>query len=323
MRRRDFFGLVGAAATWPLAVRAQQPRRVGVLMDLSETDAEGQARLKSFVQGLEALGWSDGRNVRLDVRWGGNNAAAISKHALELIAARPDVILSSGTAALAPLAQGTNFVPIVFTIVADPVGAGFVASLARPGGNVTGFTPFEYALSGKLLELLKEAVPRMRQVGVIRDAALTTAIAQFAAIQSAARGIEVRPLAARNAADIEQNIADFARGPDRGLIVTASPTTTLNRHLIVALAARHRLPTMYPQRFYVNAGGLASYGPDFLDQLRQAAAYVDRILKGENPADLPVQVPTKYQFAINLTTAKALGLTMPPTLLARADEVIE
>ena len=295
-------------------------------MDLAAGDAEGQARLAAFLQALQGLGWSNGGNVRIDVRWGANDAAILRRHAAELATSAPDVILSTGTASLTPLMQVTNTVPIVFTIVADPVGAGFVASLARPGGNATGFTPFEFGQSGKWLELLKEIAPAMTRAAVLRDPALTTAVAQFAAIQSVApaRGVEISPVGASDAKQIEQGLVAFLRSTSSdGLIVTASPSTTRYREVIVTLAARHRLPAIYPQKFFVTDGGLMSYSPDRLEQLRQAAGYVDRILNGANPADLPVQTPTKYELVINLKTAKALGLAMPPTLLARAEEVIE
>jgi putative ABC transport system substrate-binding protein len=311
----------------PRLSHAQQTkrRRIGVLMDLPPGDAEGQARLASFIAGLEALGWSSDRNMQWDIRWGANNTAQLRKQAAELAESKPDVIMSSGTASLAALAPMTDSIPIVFTIVADPVGAGFVSNLARPERNVTGFTPFEYGQTGKLLEFLQELTPRTKRVGVVRDPGLVTAIAQFAAIQTTglSRRVEVSAVNARSAVEIEQSLAAFAQSSDAGLIVTASPTTTLHRKLISALAARHNLPAIYPQRFYVSAGGLASYGPDFLDQLRKAAGYVDRILKGAKPSDLPVQTPTKYELVINLKAAKALSIDIPAALLVRADEVIE
>jgi putative ABC transport system substrate-binding protein len=324
--RREFITLLGGAATWPLAASAQQPdrmRRIGVLMNLAADDAEGQARIAAFVQALQRLGWSDGRNVRIDYRWAAGDAGRFHKYAEELLALVPDVILASATPSIQALQQATRTVPIVFAIVADPVGAGFVDSLARPGGNVTGFTPFEYGMSGKWLELLKELAPRVTRVAVLRD--LTIGLGQLGAIQSVAPslGIELRPVNVRDADEIERSIAAFAQGSNGGLIVTASTSAVIHRELITTLAARNKLPAVYYTRYWVAGGGLMSYGPDFRDQFRQAAAYVDRILKGEKPADLPVQAPTKYELTINLKTAKALGLTVPPTLLARADEVIE
>jgi putative ABC transport system substrate-binding protein len=327
MNRRDFVTLLGgAAAAWPLAARAQQPdrmRRIGVLMNLAADDAEGQARIAAFVQALQRLGWSDGRNVRIDYRWAAGDAGRFHKYAEELLALLPDVILASATPSVQALQQVTDTVPIVFAIVADPVGAGFVDSLARPGGNVTGFTPFEYGISGKWLELIKELAPRATRVAVLRD--LTIGLGQLGAIQSVAPslGIELRPVNVRDADEIERSIAAFAQGSNGALIVTASTSAIIHRELITTLAARNKLPAVYYTRYWVAGGGLMSYGPDFRDQFRQAAAYVDRILKGEKPADLPVQAPTKYQLVINLKTAKALGLTVPDSLLARADEVIE
>jgi putative ABC transport system substrate-binding protein len=324
--RREFITLLGGAATWPLAASAQQPdrmRRIGVLMNLAADDAEGQARIAAIVQALQRLGWSDGRNVRIDYRWAAGDAGRFHKYAEELLALVPDVILASATPSIQALQQATRTVPIVFAIVADPVGAGFVDSLARPGGNVTGFTPFEYGISGKWLELIKELAPRVTRVAVLRD--LTIGLGQLGAIQSVAPslGIELRPVNVRDADEIERSIAAFAQGSNGALIVTASTSAIIHRELITTLAARNKLPAVYYTRYWVAGGGLMSYGPDFRDQFRQAAAYVDRILKGEKPADLPVQAPTKYELTINLKTAKALGLTVPPTLLARADEVIE
>jgi putative tryptophan/tyrosine transport system substrate-binding protein len=329
MKRRNFITLLGGAvAAWPLAARAQQGermRRIGVLMSLAADDKQGQARLAAFLQGLQELGWSDGRNVRIDVRWGTGDAGRNRRHALELVELAPDVILASGGSIVGPLLQATSSVPIVFTQTPDPVGAGFVESLARPGGNATGFSIFDYSLGGKWLELLKEVAPRVTRAAVIRDPATPQGIGQFSAIQSLAPslGLEVTPLNARDAGDIERAIAAVDRNPNSGLIVTGSNLAIVHRELIVTLAARYKLPAVYPLGFFVTAGGLISYGPEGIDPHRRAAAYVDRILKGEKPADLPVQAPTKYELAINLKTAKTLGLEVPTTLLARADEVIE
>jgi putative ABC transport system substrate-binding protein len=328
--RREFITLLGGAAVaWPLAARAQQAdrvRRVGVLMSLAADDPEGQARLTAFLQGLQELGWTDGRNVRIDYRWAGADADRSRRYAVELVALAPDVILANGSQSVAALQQTTRTVPIVFAIVIDPVGAGFVASLARPGGNATGFTLFEYSLSGKWLELFKEIAPHLTRIAILRDPAIAAGIGQFAAIQAMAPpsfGVELSPIDVRDASEIERDVAAFARGSNGGLIVTASSAASIHRELIIMLAARHRLPAVYPFRYFVTDGGLISYGPDLNDQFRRAAGYIDRILKGEKAADLPVQAPTKYELAINLKTAKALGLTVPPSLLARADEVIE
>jgi ABC-type uncharacterized transport system substrate-binding protein len=328
MERREFITLLGGAAVaWPVAARAQQGepmRRIGVLMSLGADDAEGQARLAAFSQALKQLGWSEGRNLRIDTRW--TTADDIRKHAAELVALAPDVLVAGGgTATVAPLLQATRTVPIVFTVVIDPVGAGFVASLAHPGGNATGFTVYEYSMSGKWLELLKEIAPRVTRVAVLRDPAIASGIGQFGAVQIVAPslGVELSPVDVRDAGEIERAVAAFASGLNGGLIVTASPLTTAHRNLIVTLAARHKLPAVYPTRYYVAAGGLISYGPDLLDQYRRAASYVDRILKGEKPADLAVQAPTKFELLVNLKTAKALGLVMPPAVLGRADEIIE
>jgi putative tryptophan/tyrosine transport system substrate-binding protein len=329
MKRREFITLLGGAvAAWPIVVRAQQAervRRIGVLMGQAADDQQGQARSTAFVQTLQSLGWVDGRNAQIDVRWGAGNSEDIRRHASELVALRPDVIVASGSATVSPLLQATSAVPIVFVVVPDPVGAGFVDSLARPGGNATGFTIFEYGIGAKWLELLKEVSPRIKRVAVLRDAAIAAGVGQFGAIQSVAPalGVEFSPVNVRDAAEIERAIAAFARLPDGGLIVTGSSLAAVHRDLIVMLANQHNLPTVYYERFFVSAGGLLSYGPDLVDQHRGAANYVDRILKGEKPADLPVQAPTKYELAINLKTAKALGLIVPPTLLATADEVIE
>jgi putative tryptophan/tyrosine transport system substrate-binding protein len=328
--RRDFITLLGgAAATCPIAVRAQQGermRRIGALAGgVAAGDPETVARSAAFLQGLAQLGWTEGRNVRIDYRWGLGNADHIRKYAAELAALAPDVILASGTSTMAPLLQATRNVPIVFVNVADPVGAGFVESLARPGGNATGFIQFEYSLSGKWLELLKEIAPGVTRAAVLRDAAITAGIGQFAIIQSVASsvGMEVSPVDVRNAGEIERAVGAFAREPNGGLIVTTSALSLLHRGLITMLAARHKLPAVYPRRLYVTDGGLISYGFDIIDQSRRAAGYVDLILKGEKPGDLPVQTPTKYELVINLKTARALGLEVPPTLLARADAVIE
>jgi ABC-type uncharacterized transport system substrate-binding protein len=328
MRRRTFISLVGSAAAWPLAARAQQReqmRRIGVLMNLGSDDAEGQARNAAFLQGLQELGWTVGRNVRIEYRWGAGDAELFRRHASELVALAPDVILAGGGVVVPSLLQATRTVPIVFTGTPDPVGAGFVESLARPGGNATGFTIFEYGISGKWLELLKEIAPHVTRAAVIRDPAIAAGLGQWGAIQSVAPslGVELRPLGVRDAGEIERAITAFAHSPNGGLIVTGSALALVHRELITTLAARYRLPAVYASPIFANAGGLISYGPDSIDPYRLAAGYVDRILKGEKPADLPVQAPTKYELAINLQTAKALGLTVPDSLLARADEVIE
>ena len=328
MRRRDFTkGIAGATAVWPRAVRAQQikrMRRIGVLMPLSANDPEAQARVAAFLQGLQQLGWSVGSNVTIDIRWSADNADA-RKYATELIALAPDVILASSTVAVAPLVQMTRTVPIVFTTVVDPVGSGFVDSLARPGGNITGFTVFEYSMAGKWLQLLKEIAPGVTRAAVLRDPSIAAGPAQYAAIQAVAPslGVELRPVDVLDGGGIERAIALFAQSPNSGLIVTGSSQAASHRDLIIALAARHRLPAIYPLPYYAMDGGLIAYGPDIVDQFWRAASYVDRILKGEKPADLPVQAPTKFELVINLKTAKALGLDVPATLLSRADEVIE
>jgi putative ABC transport system substrate-binding protein len=329
MRRRHFVSLLGgAAASWPLAAGAQQAdrvRRIGVLMPLAADDREAPARIAAFHQGLQQLGWNVGRNMRIEYRWGAGDPERIRKSITELIDLAPDVILAGGSATLAPLLQATRAVPIVFVHVPDPVGAGFVDSLGRPGGNATGFAIFEYGISGKWLELLKQVAPAVTQAGVVRDPAISAGIGQWGAIQAMAPsvGVEVVPVNVRDAPEIERAVTAFARSPNGGLLVTASALAVLHRDLIVTLAARHKLPAVYWERFFVTSGGLISYGPDVVDQFRRAASYADRILKGEKPADLPVQAPVKYELAINLKTAKTLGLTVPPPLLARADEVIE
>jgi putative ABC transport system substrate-binding protein len=328
VKRRDFITLLGGAAAWPLGASAQQPermRRIGVLLLATADDLEFQARLAAFVQALQQLGWTDGDNLRIDIRWGAGDAERMRRYAAELVALAPDAILAAGGATVGPLLQATRTAPIVFTMTPDPVGAGFVESLARPGGNVTGFTNFEYGIGVKWLELLKEIAPRVTRAAFLRDPAIPAGIGQFGAIQAVAPsfGIELRPVDVRDASKIESAISAFARSANDGLIVSSNALALLHRNLIVALAARHRLPAVYPFRFFVPAGGLVSYGPDSVDPHRRAAGYVDRILKGEKPADLPVQAPTKYELVINLKTANALGLDVPPTLLARADEVIE
>jgi putative tryptophan/tyrosine transport system substrate-binding protein len=330
MRRREFISLLGgAAAAWPVAARAQQGeqlRRIGVLMAATADDPEYQPRMRAFQQGLTLLGWTEGRNVRVDTRWAGTDADDIRKHAVELATLAPDVILAgSGTTTVAPLQQATRTVPIVFVVVIDPVGAGFVASLARPGGNTTGFLTFEYGQSGKWLEVLKEIAPGVKRVAVLRDPTIASGIGQLGAIQSAAPslGMEVSPVNVRDVGEIERNIVALAHSSNGGVVVTASPEASRHRDLIVTLTARHRLPAVYAYRSFVIDGGLISYGPDMVDQYRRAAGYVGRILKGEKPADLPVQAPTKFELVINLKTAKALGLDVSPQLLARVDEVIE
>jgi ABC-type uncharacterized transport system substrate-binding protein len=328
MRRRTFISLLGGAVAWPLVARAQQPervRRICVLMSTAVDDPQDPARLAAFAQGLQELGWTIGRNLRIDYRWGASSPDNTRKYAAELAALAPDVMLASGTIALAAVQQISHTIPVVFVNVIDPVSGGFVESLARPGGNTTGFLLFEYGISGKWLELLKEIAPHVTRVAVLRDPTQGTGTGQLGAIQSAASqlGVEFRPVGVRDAREIERGITDFARGSNGGLIVTAGTQARDHRELIIGLAAQHRLPAVYFNRLFVEAGGLISYGADTIDPLRRAAGYVDRILKGEKPADLPVQAPTKYELVINLKTAKALGIEMPASVLARADEVIE
>jgi len=326
MQRRQFIALIGSAATWPLAARAQQDqrvRRIGVLSALAEDDPESLARRPAFEQALKALGWTNGTNLRIDYRWAATDAERIRKLVAEIIALEPDVILTSGS--LVPLMmQATRTIPIVFVQVVDPVGSGFVKSLARPGGNVTGFTIFEYSLAGKWVELLKQIAPYVTRAAVIRDPTRGYGIGQFAVVQAVAPslGMELSPINALDVSEMESEIAAFAGSPNGGLVVTLGGTA-IHRDLIIALAAKHQLPAVYPQRYFVSAGGLISYGPDTIDQYRRAAVYIDRIFKGEKPADLPVQTPTKYNLAINLKTAKSLGLAVPHAMLTRADEVIE
>jgi putative ABC transport system substrate-binding protein len=329
MKRREFLSVLGGAAVaLPLAARAQQPermRRIGVLLPAAADDAETQARFGAFLQGLQQLGWTIGRNVRIEPHWATANSAEIRRQAAELVAHAPDVIFAAGGAVVPSLLQETRTVPIVFAIAADPVAAGFVDSLARPGGNATGFMLFEFSMGGKWLELLKEIAPGVTRVAVFRDPTQPSGTGQFGAIQAVAQllSVEISPVNVRDAGEIERAVAVFARAPNGGLIVTANAAAVRHRDLIVALAARYKLSSVYYERHFVAAGGLISYGADQIDQYRRAAGYVDRILKGEKPADLPVQVPTKYELAINLKTAKTLGLTVPPALLATAAEVIE
>jgi putative ABC transport system substrate-binding protein len=324
VKRRTFIAALGGAAAWPLVARGQQPervRRIGVLQPFAKDSPEA-ARVAAFLQELQRLGWTDGRNLQIEYRW---ETSDLRKAAMELVALSPEVILVSSTPAVSSLQQATRTIPVVFTQVADPVSAGIVASLAKPGGNVTGFMVFDYEIAAKWLELLKEIAPNVTRVGAIRDPTVTASIGQLAAIQSAARlfRVEVIPVGGQNSKDVERTVTEFARGSNCGLIAVASPLINININLIISLAARHRLPATYPFRSFVTAGGLIGYGPDPIDPHRQAAGYVDRILKGEKPADLPVQAPTKYELVINLKTAKALGLDVPHSLLARADEVIE
>jgi putative ABC transport system substrate-binding protein len=329
MRRREFITLLGGAAGgWPLAARAQhreRARRIGVLLPAAADDTHYQTWVGAFLQGLALSGWSVGQNVRVDTRWATANADAVRRHAAEMAASAPDVILAPGASTVGPLLQATRTVPIVFAIVADPVGAGFVESLARPGGNTTGFMAFEYGIAGKWLELLKQIAPNVTRMAVLRDTAIPSGTGQFGAIQSVAPslGVEVNPVNVRDAGESERAVKAFARSSNGGLIITASGLAVIHRDLLVKLAAQYRLPAIYFDRPFVIAGGLMSYGPDQVDQFRQAAGYVDRILKGEKPADLPVQAPTKFELVINLKTAKAQGISVPETLLARADEVIE
>jgi putative ABC transport system substrate-binding protein len=328
MKRREFIGLIGVAATvWPLAVRAQQDPHIKLIGVLSSTTATPalKERLEVFLQAMLQLGWSDGRNARFDIRWGEGDPDIIRKQVEELVALAPDIILVIGSSGLAALHQASRSIPIVFTTVADPVGAGYVASLAQPGGNITGFMLFEYGISGKWLELLKQIAPSMKRTAVLRDPAIASGIGQFAIIQSVASslGVDVIPFGVANATEIERSITMFAGSQNGGLILTASALSVRHGDLVIALTARYKLPAIYSYRDFVVRGGLISYGPDLIDQHKRAAGYVDRILKGETPADLPVQAPTKYELVINLGTAKTLGLTVPPSVLARADEVIE
>jgi putative ABC transport system substrate-binding protein len=325
IKRREFIAGLGSAAAWPVVAQAQQDtrmRRVGVLQNQAADDPTFPV---AFEQGLQELSWTVGRNIQIDYRFGASDPDLLRKYAAELVALAPDIIVAQGAVALQPLLQVTRVVPIVFVVVADPVGRGFIASLARPGGNATGFSLFEFSLSGKWLGLLKQIAPRVTRIAVIRDTLNPSGMGQFAAIQSAASssGVELTPIGVRNSDEIERDVATFAHGPNGGLIVTANTLVTLHRELIITLAARHKLPAVYPFRSSVTGGGLISYGPDPVIQYRLAAGYVDRILRGEKPADLPVQAPTKYELVINLKTAKALGLTFPGTLLATADEVIQ
>jgi putative tryptophan/tyrosine transport system substrate-binding protein len=329
LRRREFITLLGgAAAAWPLSARAQQReriRRIGIITPLVADDPEAPVRIAAFLTGLEQLGWVDRRNVRLDYRWTAGDPERRRKYAEELVALAPDIILAEGGSQVAALQSASPTVPIVFVQVVDPVGGGYVESLARPGSNATGYAQFEYSLSGKWLELLKEIAPTVTRAAVMRDPSITSGPGQFAGAQAAAAalGVELRPLDVRNPPEIERGLRGFARGSNNGLIVTASPGATVHRDLIIALAAQLSLPAIYATRYHVTGGGLMAYGPDTVEMYRQAAGYVDRIFKGERPADLPVQAPTKFELAINLKTAKALGLTVPPNLLATADEVIE
>jgi putative ABC transport system substrate-binding protein len=326
MQRREFITLLGgAAAAWPLAAHAQDQRvrRIGILTALDE--AENKIRIDPLLQELPRLGWSDGRNIRIDMRAAGGNAEALRKYATELLASEPDVLVAFGSPPTAHLVQATRTAPIVFTIVVDPLGSGYVNNLARPGGNVTGFMLFEYSLSGKWLDLLKQIAPDMRRVAVIRDPSIASGTGQFAVIQAVAPslGLEVTAIDIRDRAEMERAVTAFAGLPNGGLVVTAGPLSTLHRDLMIMLIGRHKLPSVYPFRFFATAGGLISYGPNFDDELRSTAGYVDRILRGEKPGDLPVQAPTKYQMVINLKTAKAFGISVPRPLLERADEVIE
>jgi ABC-type uncharacterized transport system substrate-binding protein len=327
MKRREFITLFGGTViTCPLAARAQERvRRIGVLMNLASDDAEGQARMAAFLQGLQQLGWTDGGNVRIDYRWAAGDAGRFQRYAEELLALAPDVILASAAPSVQALQRATRSVPIVFANVSDPVASGFVQSLARPGGNTTGFMQFEFGLSGKWLELLKQVAPDVTRAAVLRDPVVGTGTTQFAVIQAMAPllTVEVNPVNVRDPSEIRRAVEAFIRSPNGGLIVTASALAVRHRDLIIMLAARHRLPAVYPFRDFVTAGGLISYGIDQSDNYRRAAAYVNRILKGEKPADLPVQAPTKYELVINLKTARALGIEIPATVLARADEVIE
>jgi putative tryptophan/tyrosine transport system substrate-binding protein len=327
MRRREFIALVGGAAMWPLAARAQQPnavRRIGVLMNFGSDTPEGQARVAAFVQALQKLGWTDGDNVRIDVRWAADDMELFRKYSKELVELNPDVILASAGQSVAELQRATRSVPIVFANVVDPVGAGYVSSLARPGSNITGFTSFEYRIAGKWLELLKQIAPLVTRIAVIRDPTTASGIGQFAVIESAASStLELSVIDPRDANELKRALEAFAREPNGGLIVTGSASVVPQNELINSLALRHRLPGIQPLRYLMLSSGLASYGPKTIDLFGRAATYVDRILKGAKPSELPVQAPTKYELVINLKTAKTLGLEIPPALLATADEVIE
>jgi putative ABC transport system substrate-binding protein len=330
MQRRQFIALLGgAAAAWPLAARGQQAdrvRRIGVLMNFPPDDAEGNARLAAFTQALPKLGWIEGDNLHTEVRWAADDTDRYRRYSEELVSLPSDVLVASASQSVAALQRVTRSVPIVFASVIDPVGAGFIATLARPGGNTTGFTAFEYSISGKWLELLREFAPNVTRVAVLRDPSFAAGIGQFAALQSAASslsGVELSAIDPRDAGEIERAFAAFAREPNGGVIITASAAVATHRELIISLVTRYRLPNLYPFRYFPKTGSLASYGPDSIKDFPRAAAYVDRILKGKNPADLPVQAPSKYELVINLKTAKAIGLDVPPMLLARADEVIE
>jgi putative ABC transport system substrate-binding protein len=328
MKRREFMALLGGAAAWPLAARAQQGeriRRIGVLMNLAADDPEGQVRIAAFHQGLQEWGWTLGRNARIDVRWNAVDAESSRRYAAEVVGLAPDVILASASAAMGALQQTTRTVPVVFVTIIDPVGAGFVESLARPGRNATGFALYEYTLSGKWLELLKEIAPGVTRAAVLRDPTVGSGTGQYAIIQAVAQslGVELRPMDVRDPGEIERAIVAFAQVPNGGLINAGAPSAVVHRGLVTTLAARYRLPAVYSSRYFVTGGGLISYGPDSIDPYRRAAAYVDRVLKGEKPADLPVQAPTKYELVVNLKTAKTLGLEIPTAVLARADEVIE
>jgi putative ABC transport system substrate-binding protein len=330
LRRREFIALLGSAVApctpSALAQQREQMRRIGVLMNLAADDPESSARLSAFVRRLQQLGWTDGRNIQVEIRWGEGNPDLFRRYAMELVAHVPDVILAASGATVSPLLQATRSIPIVFAQTPEPVGTGYVSSLARPGGNATGFMQIEFGMSAKWLEFLKQIAPRVTRVGVLRDVVnLEQGVPQFAALQavSASFGVELTTIGVRDAMEIEHGINEFVQGQNGGLIITASPLTAVYRDLIISLAAKHHLPAVYPFRYHVIAGGLISYGADPIDQYGQAAGYVDRILKGEKPGDLPVQAPAKYELVINLKTAKALGLQIPPTLLAIADEVIE
>jgi putative tryptophan/tyrosine transport system substrate-binding protein len=328
MRRRDVVGALGLGLLGPHVARAQPSgvaRRIGVLMNFVEHDPEALARLDAFRRALRDLGWIDGRNARFEIRYGGGDAERVSRYAGELATLAPDVVLSAGSNTVGPMLQATRSVPVVFVHVPDPVGAGFVSSLARPGGNATGFVNFEYGIGSKWLELLKEVAPNVTRAAIMRDPAISAGIGQFGAVQAVgpSLGLEVTPLPVSEPVEIERALAAFARSPGGGLIITGSALAVIHRDLIIRLAAQHKLPATYFERFFVVSGGLISYGPDRIEQYSRAAGYVDRILRGEKVADLPVQTPTKYEMAVNRTTARALGLTIPTTLLARADEVIE